>query len=281
MQSSSARRGPRVSALRLLTPTVSFLATLTLALALTACSGQGGARTAKKPVRVEIPAPPAPPPEPRKADLPETLVVLDEGAEEEPTTLVEASRRERERKRRETDSPEGEKKRLVINDENLSEHAQGQVTVASAPEREEAGPADALEDLAEDETYWRNGARERRLRLRRAADEVDELEEQVEDLRTRFYAEDDPYVRDGSIKPSWDRSLDRLRQAREDIGTYRQELDDFLEEGRQAGALPGWLREGLELEPDPAELEDSSADPTRGEMERHRSRSPDRAGGNG
>jgi hypothetical protein len=31
----------------------------------------------------------------------------------------------------------------------------------------------------------------------------------------------------------------------------QKELADFLEEGRVAGALPGWLREGLDEEPEP------------------------------
>ena len=34
-----------------------------------------------------------------------------------------------------------------------------------------------------------------------------------------------------------------------------EEVAAFLEEGRRAGALPGWLREGIELEPEPVLVE--------------------------
>ena len=72
------------------------------------------------------------------------------------------------------------------------------------------------------------------------------------DQRIRFYAEDDPYVRDGRIKPEWDRALDRLESGRREIDDARAAIDLALEEGRRAGAEPGWLLEGLELEPAPA-----------------------------
>ena len=58
------------------------------------------------------------------------------------------------------------------------------------------------------------------------------------------------------IKPEWDRTLDRLHEARRTIDRAQEQLDLALEEGRIAGALPGWLRHGEELEPpveEPAE----------------------------
>ena len=42
-----------------------------------------------------------------------------------------------------------------------------------------------------------------------------------------------------------------MEATRNEVIATRKELDDFLEEGRRAGALPGWLREGGELEPVP------------------------------
>lgn len=258
---------------RFLKPILAAVAAVVLFAMVTACIGQSAPRTAKKPIRVVVPPPPAPPPEPEPAKLPEKMVVIDEGGEEDPSNLVTAARRERERRRE-----DGDRERLAITDDNLSEHATGQVTVAA---RSEADGSPALDELGDDEPFWRNGARERRLRLRRAVDEVDELEELVGDLRTRFYAEDDPYVRDGRIKPAWDRSLVRLEQAREDVESHRLDLEEFLDAGRRAGALPGWLREGIELEPAAEDIEESSTDPGRGDLERHRSASPPRAGGNG
>ena len=67
-------------------------------------------------------------------------------------------------------------------------------------------------------------------------------------------SENDSFVRDNQVKPEWDRVVDRLRQARADADSARVELAGFLEEGRRANALPGWLREGEDQEP-PAEPE--------------------------
>src|SRR4029078_9636142 len=76
-----------------------------------------------------------------------------------------------------------------------------------------------------------------------------ELEARAASLRTRFYAQDDPYVRDGEIKPAWDPARESLDEAKERARSLEDQLGAVLEEGRQAGALPGWLRDGIELEP--------------------------------
>lgn len=229
-------------------------------LALLACSGNPEPDSAAEATPVAAaPAtqpelsPPPPRPEP---DPPETVVVLEDAKESRPPSLVEAALRERQRQER------AERPKIVITDENLAEHATGQVTVA-APAREAEGQEAPAEDgealgLGQDESFWRHGARERRLRLRRAVDEVLALEEQVAALRLRFYAEDDPYVRDSRIKPAWDRSLERLEQARQDVEVFRRDLQELMEQGRKAGALPGWLREAAELEPSAEEIREAT-----------------------
>jgi hypothetical protein len=193
-------------------------------------------------------------------------VVIDKGGSDQPNSLAEAARRERERRK---DAP---KARISITDENLAEHATGQVTVVQPAERPPAPETGAATATLRDERYWRDGARERRLRLRRAVDEVAGLEQEVEGQRTRFYAEDDPYIRDTRIKPAWDRAVERLRQAREDVVASRRELDQFLDGGRKAGALPGWLREGIELEPPPEPPPAAPPDPS--DEDRHRPSQP-------
>jgi hypothetical protein len=40
------------------------------------------------------------------------------------------------------------------------------------------------------------------------------------------------------------------------------ELERYLNEGREAGALPGWLRDGSELEPEVRRLKAPTAEPT-------------------
>jgi len=198
-----------------------------------------------------------------------SLIVVDT-ADYDPDaqlSLAQAAKAERERKA-ETAPP-----RIVINNKTIHRYAKGgQLTVADPkkktvppqpaqpPAGAAAAPAGAgpAVPVQRDERYWRGRALDIRQRWHRAADRIKELEDDVALLRRRFYAEDDPYVRDGQIKPAWDRALDELRESRTAVQAAKKELTDFLEEGRTAGALPGWLREGVDLEP----KEEKPVDPT-------------------
>ena len=198
----------------------------------------------------------------------ETLTVIREGAAEshEPAGLWEVAQREKERR-------EGaEEVAIVLTDKNLKEMAaSGDITVAESAESEEDATVEEaavepvtestetpqaessetdLEKLAENEEYWRSGALRIRTEMAEAAARIDDLESAAFQLRQSFYAEDDPFYRDGQIKPSWDRTLEELDDTRELVLEKREELQLFLEEGHRAGALPGWLREGIELEPE-------------------------------
>lgn len=191
----------------------------------------------------------------RRAKDDKTLIIIDQREAPRTTSLAEAAQKARE------DRQKAPRPKIVITDDNLAEYATGELTVA-APETTTSAEGDstgdtASDDLGRNEEHWRRGVRELRLKLRRAWDEARILEEQVAGLRLRFYAEDDPHVRDSEIKPAWDRALERQRQTEEEVQAYRRELDRFLEQGRRAGALPGWLREGIEYEP---ELEDEGTD---------------------
>lgn len=214
-------------------------------------------------------APPAAPPTDQRPDLVElgpgqrqesegeeeddgtTIVVagsLNDGpsADDPRSALLRASEREKSRRSRSATPV------AVINDENLASMAQGaRVTVGSAPEldQETEDAVKLSEEMKEQEIYWRTRARDVRQEWRDAYDSIAELESQAQDLRTRFYAEDDPVRRDREIKPAWDRTLDRLDEARRSIDRAKEKLAQIQNEGRRAGALPGWLREGAELQP--------------------------------
>ena len=198
-----------------------------------------------------------------------SLIVVDT-ADYDPDaqlSLAQAAKAERERK------SEAAPPRIVINNKTIHRYAKGgQLTVADPKKKTvppqsaqpaagataaTAGPAPAV-PVQRDEKYWRGRAFDIRQRWHRAADRIKELEDDVALLRRRFYAEDDPYVRDGQIKPAWDRALDELRESRTAVQAAKKELTDFLDEGRTAGALPGWLREGVDLEP----KEEKPVDPT-------------------
>ena len=200
-----------------------------------------------------------------------TTVVIDPGGAVKPKTpaeLSEASKRDRERY--------GDRSVGELNDGNLAELAsRGKVTFAGSappaprpkglPTRTTRSPPpppprrpppqpqgmgrDGADEASCDEACWRRRAYELREAWSRSVEEIDDLEQEVADLRWRFYAEDDPWVRDSQVKPAWDRALDALRHARDESDRYRERIDELMEEGRRAGALPGWLREGIELEP--------------------------------
>jgi len=194
----------------------------------------------------EAPAQPAERPSRTEEISPETkpkeVDVVDPGGEHGPVSLVEASKAERERRAR-SGPPVA-----VITDESVK-HSKGQITVAAPTKPAVSGAAAAALQTIKDEQYWRSRALDIRTRLRQAADRTQDLELSAAGWRRRFYAEEDPYVRDGKIKPEWDRVLAQLEENRTEVETTRKELNDFLDEGRRAGAFPGWLREGGELEP--------------------------------
>jgi hypothetical protein len=181
-------------------------------------------------------------------------------AEPEPPSLFEAAQAERERRRLSDTKP------TVITNENLEDFAVGgQLSelrtegVEDAPVKPVAKPNPVQDDP---ELYWRTVARDARLAWRAAADRVTELEGDVARLRFEFYSQDDPHYRDGEIKPAWDRAVRELEQARLRVSDLKLQVERVLEAGYQAGALPGWLREGMEFEP---ESEDADEDTTTAE----------------
>jgi hypothetical protein len=229
-----------------------------------AAAGAPGAATgtAARATGAAAAAPASPPAGAAKPGDPSVIVVdTPDFDPESQLTLAEASKAEKERK------AEATPPRIIINNKTIHRYAKGgQLTVAEP--KKKATPASASQvpaaaagtpaALVRDEKYWRGRALEIRQRWRKASDRIKELEEDIGLLRRRFYAQDDPYVRDGQIKPAWDRALDELRESRATAQAAKKGLTDFLDEGRIAGALPGWLREGIDLEP----KEEKPVDPT-------------------
>lgn len=211
------------------------------------------------------PPPPLPPPAPAIREVTpqtdrSTVKVIEEGGSvSQPKSLAEASRLAKARKGQHGPSV------VSINDDNLHEFSeQGDIIVLeSAPAA--PNPVDdsdalvnpgssRLDDSVRDEQYWRNRALELRMGWRRTVDRIKELTLESASLRQRFYAEDDPYVRDSQLKPAWDRVLDRIEQLKLRSDQYERELETFSIEGRQSQAHQGWLNQGWELEPSADEM---------------------------
>jgi len=191
------------------------------------------------PAVAETPAAPAQKP----LGTPGITDVVDPGGDTGTKSLVQTAKAERARRALAGDSV------VVITDKTLPNLPKGQLTYAAPTRKKAVKPDAAAADEAHDEQYWRARALDIRTRWKKSADEVEDLEQSAAGWRRRFYAENDPYARDSQIKPEWDRVLDRLGKARAEVEATKKELEDFQEEGRRAGALPGWLREGTEQEP--------------------------------
>lgn len=238
-------------------------ASIGLLLCLPACSGNKDENNPELASQTLLPemtpteevTPPSPPPEP-----PETLVVIDPGEDEKASqSLIEASRAERARR------AESAEPAVVITDKNLEEYQEGaQLTylheepgTEGDAEKSATSTDDEAGDLAQvGEEYWRNRGLQLRTGWRESIDRIETLQGDVAQLRQRFYEEDDPEVRDTVIKPSWDRALEELAEAREEARQLEQDLESYLDLGYESGALPEWLDEGVELEPDQQELEE-------------------------
>jgi hypothetical protein len=236
-------------------PDRAALATATALLALTvaACaSSKNPPREALPPRAVTTVRPEPPPPSepPVAIPTPPPVIVLEEGGEsaEGPDSLAEASARAR--AERASGSP---KPVAVINDKNLAEFVKDQKLTVASPSSDAAAdePVEPLSAGGLDESDWRRRGREIRQRWKDAVEAVTRLESEAAALRSKFYATDDPYLRDSQVKPEWDRALAELELARRQAEDGPAEVEAFLDEGRRAGALPGWLREGVELEPVP------------------------------
>ena len=202
-----------------------------------------------------VPEPAAAPAEPPKAVTAKPGVVqfetarIDEETEAPPPSLFEAAAAERERRAHAAPA------QVVITDANLSDFSGGQLSEfngqsgADRAEEPDTTEGVATETAEDPETLWRTRARDARLAWRAAADRISELEKRVAELRYEFYSEDDARHRDAVTKPAWDRAAIDLERARLRVEEVRGQLDRLLQEGFAAGALPGWLREGIEFEP--------------------------------
>jgi hypothetical protein len=194
-----------------------------------------------------VPASTGPPAQEAQSVGDDQPVVVDSG-DGPPAGLVETAKAERERR------AHAGKPVAVITDKTLPKYAsKGQITVADPKDKQKKAAATEPVPAAgevRDEAYWRNRARDIRERWRDAAGDVKKLEQRSTELRQKFYLESDTFTRDNQIKPEWDRVLEQLRQARLDVEATQEELAEFLEEGRNAGVAPGWLREGEEEEPE-------------------------------
>ncbi len=194
------------------------------------------------------PAAPAPPaPQEAKPARDDDPVVVDSGGDGAPPTLMEAAKAERERR------AGAGKPVAVINDKTLAGYARkGQITIADPKkDKKDAAPAEELapQDFR-DEAYWRNRGLDIRERWRDAAGDVKDLEQKATVLRRNSTWRATPSPGTTRSSPSGTASSNSSGRPAWTWRSTQKELTEFLEEGRVADVIPGWLREGEDEEPE-------------------------------
>ena len=171
------------------------------------------------------------------------------------TTLAEAAKKEKERRAKTT------KPSKTITNETLKTYLESKGdtpgTIKQPGEESEttdqsSGNVEGREDSdsgsfkgptdleGHDESYWRN-------RIKQYKDKIADLEKKAEELQTKmnglnlsFGSIDDPNQREllgiERLKTQQD-----LEHTNESLQKSKQELENLRDEGRQKGALPGWI----------------------------------------
>jgi hypothetical protein len=120
-------------------------------------------------------------------------------------------------------------------------------TPVAAPAKGSEGASAALAPVATPagggEAEWQEIARRDRKAVSDAKARVSELSATAKKLENDFYAWDDGQYRDRVIKPSWDRTLSDLEDAKRQLAEAEKNLANLPERARKAGAFPGWIRE--------------------------------------
>jgi hypothetical protein len=143
--------------------------------------------------------------------------------------------------------PEGESR--VLTNDSVRQLSEGVELTTAIPydgpavPRVSGGASDASREMWQQRYQY---ARWEAVHLER---EITRLEGEVARLETQFYSLDDPFVRDGQVKPQWDAALAELRVAQARQAEVKAKPGQIIDQARRAGGLPGWFR-GLP-EPDP------------------------------
>jgi hypothetical protein len=143
--------------------------------------------------------------------------------------------------------PEGESR--VLTNDSVRQLSQGVELTTAIPydapavPRVSGGASDASREM------WQQRYQFARWEAARLDREIARLEGEVAALETQFYALDDPFARDGQVKPQWDAALAELREAKARQAEVKAKPSQIIDKARRAGGLPGWFR-GLP-EPDP------------------------------
>ncbi|MFC2172901.1 hypothetical protein ACFLU6_09765 [Acidobacteriota bacterium] len=98
-----------------------------------------------------------------------------------------------------------------------------------------------LDSNGNGESYWRSRIASARNRVSKLEARHQKLQSEIPRLRTAFVNMDDP-ARRQQINTELEAALEESKTIQGDIRRAKADLATVKEEGRRAGALPGWLR---------------------------------------
>lgn len=109
-----------------------------------------------------------------------------------------------------------------------------------AAEKTAKGGDEPVDFEGRPESYWRQTIGEARQKMQSLDNEAKALALRLNDLQTRFYAEDDGFRREG-IQREMGKTFYEQDKNKEDLSKAKTVLEDLLKEARRTGALPGWI----------------------------------------
>ena len=161
--------------------------------------------------------------------------------------LVKAAKKEKERR-----AKVEAKKTLTNQDIDEIRKKQLGIEAAAAPDSETAdetkeakeGKTEKKEvDPTQTEEYWRTRKQETDQKLEEAQSKVQQLQNEINNLTTAFYAESDGVAQRPLIETERIERIKELEQAKQELENARQAAEGLEDEARKAGALPGWVRD--------------------------------------
>jgi hypothetical protein len=165
----------------------------------------------------------------------------------EDSDLVKLAKQEKERRAKtqakktltNQDIEEIRKKQPLTGIENTSEQTQP----AEGTETQATAQQGTKEKDTNTEEYWRGRKQQADQQLKDAQEKVEQIQSEINQLQTAFYAESDGVGQRPVIKQEWDERLKALEQAKQDLQAAQAESSGLEDEARKAGALPGWVRD--------------------------------------
>jgi hypothetical protein len=164
------------------------------------------------------------------------------------------------------DAVEGQVGGIVISNENLSQIAgKGRVTEVTTTKTvkgrrdlsevsgDGAGIQGEADDYAEKQAkkqYWQAQYQRQIEIVQSIRKQIDILDNEIPGLWRQFYTWDDPFYRDGVIKPKIDKAMADRQKLEVDLQAANAEISRIQQESRRDGAEPGWFR-GFDKLPTP------------------------------